>query len=110
LKEQLTYEREARKAAEGQNSELLTMYHEISIASTKVGIEIGKGMQEQGKARQLGSGVEPGSNHSQDSAPSARAIDAEFHDASDHDHNASTGENVQSGDNSISINENFGVE
>ena len=110
LKEQLTYEREARKAAEEKNGELLTMYHEISIASTKVGIEIGKGMQEQGKARQLGSGVEPGSNHSQDSAPSTRPIDAEFHDAPVHDHSASTGGNVQAGDNSVSTNENFDVE
>lgn len=64
LKEQLSHEREARKTAEDKNGELLTMYHEISVASTKVGIEIGKGMQEQGKARQLGPSIDPGSNPS----------------------------------------------
>jgi hypothetical protein len=110
LKEQLAYERDSRKAAEEKNSELLTMYHEISIASTKVGIEIGKGMQEQGKARQLGSGVEPGSNHSHDSEYSAKATDAEIHDAPDHDHNASTSGDVQAGDNPISKNDTFDVE
>jgi hypothetical protein len=110
LKEQLTHEREARKAAEEKNSELLTKYHEISIASTKVGIEIGKGMQEQGKARQLASGAETGSNHSQDSASSARATDAEIHDASDRDRNASTGGNGQAVDNPVSTNDALDVE
>ncbi len=59
LKQQLDHEREARKVSEQQNRELIRMYHEIALASTHVGIEIGKGMQEQGKARQLGGDDEP---------------------------------------------------
>lgn len=47
LKQQLVHERDARKAAEEKNRELITMYHEISMASTQFGIEIGRGMQEQ---------------------------------------------------------------
>jgi hypothetical protein len=54
LKQQLAHEREARKVTEEKNRDLIKMYHEISMASTQLGIEIGKGMQEQGKARQLG--------------------------------------------------------
>ncbi len=54
LKQQLEHERDARKVSEQQNRDLIQLYHEIALASTQVGIEIGKGMQEQGKARQLG--------------------------------------------------------
>ncbi len=39
------HDREARKATEKKNRVLITMYHEISMASTQFGIEIGKGMQ-----------------------------------------------------------------
>ena len=74
LKQQLVHERDARKAAEEKNRELITMYHEISMASTQFGIEIGRGMQEQGKARQLGADGEPGSNRSQGAAPVVRTF------------------------------------
>ena len=53
LKQQLDHERDARKVMEDQNRDLIRMYHEISMASTQLGIEISKGVQEQGKARQL---------------------------------------------------------
>jgi hypothetical protein len=76
LKQQLVHEREARKATEEKNRDLITMYHEISMASTQFGIEIGKGMQEQGKARQLGAEGEPGSNRSQSAAPVVRTFTA----------------------------------
>ena len=68
LKQQLLHERDARKATEEQNRDLIRMYHEIALASTQVGIEIGKGMQEQGKARQLGVDDEPSSNRSPSSS------------------------------------------
>ncbi len=74
LKQQLVHERDARKATEEKNRELITMYHEISMASTQFGIEIGKGMQEQGRARQLGADGEPGSDRSQGAAPVVRTI------------------------------------
>ena len=77
LKQQLVHERDARKATEEKNRELITMYHEISMASTQFGIEIGKGMQEQGKARQLGADGEPGSDRAQGTAPGVRTIMAE---------------------------------
>ncbi len=62
LKQQLDHEREARKLSEQQNRDLISMYHEIAMASTQVGIEIGKGMQEQGKARRLVGEDEPASD------------------------------------------------
>ncbi len=74
LKQQLVHERDARKATEEKNRELITMYHEISMASTQFGIEIGKGMQEQGRARQLGADGEPGSDRSQGAAPVVRTF------------------------------------
>ncbi len=74
LKQQLVHERDARKATEEKNRELITMYHEISMASTQFGIEIGRGMQEQGKARQLGADGEPGSDLPQGTAPVVKAI------------------------------------
>ena len=77
LKQQLVHERDARKATEEKNRELITMYHEISMASTQFGIEIAKGMQEQGRARQLGGDGEPGSNRSQGAAPVVRTFMAE---------------------------------
>ncbi len=73
LKQQLVHERDARKATEEKNRELITMYHEISMASTQFGIEIGRGMQEQGKARQLGADGEPGSDRPQ-GTPVVKAI------------------------------------
>ena len=74
LKQQLVHERNARKATEEKNRELITMYHEISMASTQFGIEIGKGMQEQGKARRLGAEAAPGSNRSQSASPVVRTF------------------------------------
>ena len=53
LKEQLAHEREARTEAESKNRALIDKYHEISLASTQMGIEIGKGLQEQARARRL---------------------------------------------------------
>ncbi len=77
LKQQLVHERDARKAIEEKNRELITMYHEISMASTQLGIEIGKGMQEQGKARQLSGDGEPGSHRSHGTTPVMRTVMAE---------------------------------
>jgi hypothetical protein len=74
LKQQLVHERDARKATEEKNRELITMYHEISMSSTQFGIEIGKGMQEQGKARQHGADNEPGTNRSEGAAPVVRTF------------------------------------
>ncbi len=74
LKQQLVHERGARKVTEEKHRELITMYHEISMASTQFGIEIGKGMQEQGKARQLGADGEPGSDRSQSTAPVVKTV------------------------------------
>ena len=77
LKQQLVHEREGRRATEEKNRELIRMYHEIALASTEVGIEIGKGMQEQGKARQLGVADEPGSNPSRGTASVVRTFTPE---------------------------------
>jgi len=77
LKQQLVHERDARKATDEKNRDLIRMYHEISMASTQFGIEIGKGMQEQGKARQLGADDEPGSDRSHGAAPVVRTIMAD---------------------------------
>jgi hypothetical protein len=77
LKQQLGHERDARKATEEKNKDLIRMYHEISMASTQFGIEIGKGMQEQGKARQLGADGEPDPDRSQGAAPTVRTFIAE---------------------------------
>jgi hypothetical protein len=77
LREQPGHERSARKAVEDKNADLIRMYHEISMASTQLGIEIGKGMQEQGKARQLGREGDPGSNRSGDAASIARTVPLE---------------------------------
>jgi hypothetical protein len=80
LREQLGHERSARKAAEDKNTDLIRMYHEISMASTQLGIEIGKGMQEQGKARQLGREGDTGSSRSHDVAPVAITVTPETQD------------------------------
>lgn len=53
LQEQLRHERKARTAAEEKNRELMDKYHEISLASAQMGIEIGKGMQAQASTRRL---------------------------------------------------------
>lgn len=82
LKQQLTHERDARKATEEKNRELIGMYHEIAMASTQFGIEIGKGMQEQGKARQLGADSEPGPDRSPGAAPGVRTVRPEPRDDS----------------------------
>jgi len=94
LKQQLAHEREARKASEEKNRDLITMYHEIALASTQVGIEIGRGMQEQGKARQLGGDDEPGSNRAEGMPTRFRTVsperiekpDAERDNAAEEDH------------------------
>ena len=104
LKQQLAHERDARKATEEKNRELITMYHEISMSSTQFGIEIGKGMQEQGKARQHGANDEPGSNQSQGTAPVVRTFAAtteEHPPAPKADITATEDDN---GDNPISAN------
>ena len=54
LKDQLAHERRMRSSAEKKNETLLNMYHEISMTAGQAGIEIGRGMAEQGRARQLG--------------------------------------------------------
>jgi hypothetical protein len=77
LKEQLVHERETRKTAERKTGELLAMYHEIALASTQFGIEIAKGMQEQGRARRLGEVSEAGARASDDVQPGERIVDAE---------------------------------
>jgi hypothetical protein len=77
LKQQLAHEREARKATDDKNRELIRMYHEIAMASTQFGIEIGKGMQEQGKARQLGDDTNPGSNRVDREPRKMRTMEAE---------------------------------
>ena len=46
------------------------------MASTQLGIEIGKGMQEQGKARQLSGDREPGSHRSHGKVPVMRTFTA----------------------------------
>ena len=77
LKQQLTHERDARKAMEEKNRELISMYHEISMASTRFGIEIGKGMQEQGKARQIGADGKTRSNRPHGAPPVFREMPGE---------------------------------
>lgn len=78
LREQLSHERSARQAAEEKNTDLIRMYHEISLASTQLGIEIGKGMQEQGKARQLGRDGDAGPNRSHSAASITRTVAPEI--------------------------------
>lgn len=95
LKQQLVHERNARKATEVKNTDLIRMYHEIAMASTQFGIEIGKGMQEQGKARQLGD--EPGSDRSQGATPMVRTFTPETPEPMQHQH--ATAEDDHDGDN-----------
>jgi len=76
LKEQLAHERAARTAAETKNRELFDKYHEISLASTRMGIEIGKGMQEQARARRLAVRSETGSGRSIEFAAGPRILEA----------------------------------
>jgi hypothetical protein len=85
LKQQLGHERDSRNATEEKNRELISMYHQISMASTQVGIEIGKGMQEQGKARQLVVDGEPGSNRSPNVEPLVRTVTPEAQGDNDGD-------------------------
>jgi hypothetical protein len=77
LKQQLAHEREARKATDDKNRDLIRMYHEIAMASTQFGIEIGKGMQEQGKARQLGGETNLGSDRADREHQMIRTMEAE---------------------------------
>lgn len=100
LKQQLVHERDARKATEEKNRDLITMYHEISMASTQFGIEIGKGMQEQGKARQLGADGEPGTERAQGAAPMVRTFMAETEQQPSTPSAATPATKDQDGDNS----------
>ncbi len=100
LKQQLVHEREARKATEEKNGELIGMYHEIAMASTQFGIEIGKGMQEQGKARQLGVDGEPGSNRAPGAAPTVRTFPQTTQEDPHAPETDTTAEGDHDGDNS----------
>lgn len=77
LKDQIAHERDARRAAEDKNRELIGMYHEISLASTRMGIEIGKGMQEQARTRRLAVRSETGSGRSVAITAGSRIMEAE---------------------------------
>jgi hypothetical protein len=59
LKDQLAHERRMRSSAEKKNETLLNMYHEISMTAGQAGIEIGRGMAEQARARQLNTDGRP---------------------------------------------------
>jgi hypothetical protein len=99
LKEQLAHERRTRLAAEARNKELFDNYHEISLASTQMGIEIGKGMQEQARARRLAVRSEStGSNPIEISAP--RNLDAGPHVAPPTDDDVEQTDEDRGGDNS----------
>jgi hypothetical protein len=76
LKEQLAHERAARAAAEAKSRELINKYHEISLASARMGIEIGKGMQEQARARRLAVRSDAGSARSNEIAAEPRFLEA----------------------------------
>ena len=99
LKQQLAHERDARKVTEEKNRELITMYHEISMASTQFGIEIGKGMQEQGRARQLGVDGESGTNRSRSATPVVRTFIAETEEHSAAPNAGTTTNGDHDGDN-----------
>ena len=95
LKDQLAHERDARRATEDKNRKLLCMYHEISLASTRMGIEIGKGMQEQARTRRLAVRSETGSGRSVAITAGSRLLEAEHVEepsangtdgSGDHDH------------------------
>lgn len=75
LQEQLAHERDARTAAEAKNKELIDKYHEISLASAQMGIEIGKGMQEQARARRLAIHSESDSQRSIEIAAGSRILE-----------------------------------
>lgn len=77
LKEQLTHEREARTVAEAKNRELIDKYHEISLASAQMGIEIGKGMQEQARTRRLAVRSESNSGRAIEITAGSRFLEAE---------------------------------
>ena len=75
LKEQLAHERDARTAAEAKNRELIDKYHEISLASAQMGIEIGKGMQEHARMRRLAVQSESGSGRSLEISTDSRIVE-----------------------------------
>lgn len=75
LKEQLAHERDARTASEAKNRELIDKYHEISLASAQMGVEIGKGMQEQARARRLAVQSESDSGRSTEIAAGSRILE-----------------------------------
>ena len=102
LKQQLVHERDVRKTTEENNKELIRMYHEISMASTQFGIEIGKGMQEQGRARQLGVDGEPDLNRSQGPDPVVRTFTPATQENPRTQKNDATVEGDHDGDNPIS--------
>ena len=76
LKEQLAHERDARMAAETKSRELIDKYHEISLASAQMGIEIGKGMQEQARTRRLAVRSESASGRSFEISTGSRILEA----------------------------------
>jgi hypothetical protein len=100
LKQQLVHEREARKATEERNGELIGRYHEIAMASTQFGVELGKGRQEQGKARQLGVDGEPGSNRAPGVAPGVRTFSQTTQENPHAPWTDTTAESDHDGDNS----------
>jgi hypothetical protein len=75
LREQLTHERKARTTAEEKNRELIDNYHEISLASAQMGIEIGKGLQIQASTRRLTGRSKSDVARSVDIATGSRVLD-----------------------------------
>ncbi len=104
LKDQLTHERDARRATDAQNKELLRMYHEISLASTQVGIEIGKGMQEQAKVRQLATSDETSPRRSNGLSSVSSILKSDHTDGRNAERKGSLGGNHFDGDNPPSDN------
>ncbi len=107
LEQQLAHERKTRLAAEARNRELFDKYHEISLASTQMGIEIGKGLQEQARARRLAVRSEStGSNPIEISAP--RYLDASS-DISPPPDDAAQSDDNGDGDNSGQATDGYPV-
>ena len=70
------------------------------MASIQFGVEIGKGMQEQGKARQPGADGEPGSNRPRNAAPIVRTFTSEAQENPHSQENSEpTAEGNYNGDN-----------
>ncbi len=75
------------------------MCHESAMASIQFGLEIGKGMQEQGKARQLGVDGELGSNRPRSAAPIVRTFTSEAQENPHSQKTETTVEGNHDGDN-----------